>query len=213
MMESDELDIDYYSRIMEEAAFIDIYLNEPQSAVGTDASSPETIAQNGNRKRERDESCVGQCSKAIREKMRRDKMNERFLELSKLLEAGRPAKSDKFAILDDTIRILNELRAEALELKKKNKKLEEEIATLKEEKNELKEEKSLLKAEKERMEGYFRTMPLFAAGYMPPHPVAYHPVANKMMTFPNYGAIPMWQFLPPSARDVSKDHELRPPMA
>jgi len=55
----------------------------------------------------------------------------RFSELSKLLEPGGPARSDKSAILDDAIRVLNHLRSEAKELKDANAKLEEEIKSLK----------------------------------------------------------------------------------
>lgn len=55
----------------------------------------------------------------------------RFLELSKLLDPGRPVKPDKYAILDDAIRLLNQLKAEAKEVKEANTKLEEEIKSLK----------------------------------------------------------------------------------
>lgn len=51
------------------------------------------------------------------------------------------------------------------------------------------------------------------AGYMPGHPGAYHAGANKMAVFPSYGLVPMWQYMPPTARDTSRDHELRPPAA
>lgn len=57
--------------------------------------------------------------------------NCRFLDLSCVLEPGRPAKTDKPAILDDAIRVLNQLRAEAQELKEANEKLVEEIKSLK----------------------------------------------------------------------------------
>jgi cell division septum initiation protein DivIVA len=47
------------------------------------------------------------------------------------LEPGRQAKTDKPAILDDAIRVLNQLKAEAQELKETNEKLLEEIKSLK----------------------------------------------------------------------------------
>ncbi|KAK4260312.1 hypothetical protein QN277_003447 [Acacia crassicarpa] len=59
------------------------------------------------------------------------KFNLRFCDLSSILEPGRPVRTDKSAILDDTIRILNQLKNEAQELKETNEKLLEEIKTLK----------------------------------------------------------------------------------
>lgn len=48
------------------------------------------------------------------------------------------------------------------------------------------------------------------SGFMPAHPAAFQ---NKMPMFPSYGMYPMWHYLPPSVRDTSRDHELRPPAA
>lgn len=81
------------------------------------------------------------------------------------------------------------------------------------EKNELREEKLTLKADKERMEQQLKAMAIPPAGYMPGHPAAYHSGPNKMAVWPSYGLVPMWQYLPPAARDTSHDHELRPPAA
>lgn len=47
------------------------------------------------------------------------------------MDPGRPARTDKSAVLDDAIRVLNQLTAETGELKDAKKKLEEEIKTLK----------------------------------------------------------------------------------
>jgi len=70
-----------------------------------------------------------------------------------------------------------------------------------------------MKAEKEKMEERMKPMPIIPGGYVPPHPAAYHPGVGKMIAFPSYGTFPMWQWMPPAARDISKDYELRPPMA
>ena len=43
------------------------------------------------------------------------------------MEPGRPAKTDKLAILDDAIRVLKQLKTEAQELKETNERLLEEI--------------------------------------------------------------------------------------
>ncbi|KAK7243065.1 hypothetical protein RIF29_37849 [Crotalaria pallida] len=170
--------------------------------------------QENTRKRGRTDSCTKAGTKACREKLRREKFNERFCELSSALEPGRPVKTDKPAILDDTIRVLNQLKTEAQELKETNEKLLEEIKCLKAEKNELREEKLVLKADKERIEKQLKGFSIPPAGFMPPPPVAaYQAGMSKMAVYPNYGYIPMWQYLPPSTRDTSHDHELRPPAA
>lgn len=53
------------------------------------------------------------------------------MDLSSVLEPGRSPKTDKPAILDDAIRILNQLRDEAHKLEETNQKLLEEIKCLK----------------------------------------------------------------------------------
>ncbi|KAE8022536.1 hypothetical protein FH972_008327 [Carpinus fangiana] len=166
-----------------------------------------------SRKRGRTDSCSGPVSKACRERLRREKLNDRFLDLNSTLDPGRPVKIDKHAILDDTIRLLNQLKSESQELKETNEKLLEEVKSLKAEKNELREEKLTLKTDKERMEQQVKSMGIPHAGFMPGHPGAYHAGPNKMAVFPSYGLVPMWQYLPPAARDTSHDHELRPPAA
>nr|GEW64365.1 transcription factor ILR3-like [Tanacetum cinerariifolium] len=63
-----------------------------------------------SRKRLKSESSNVCGSKAGREKRRRDRMNERFVELGSILERGRPPKTDKTAILSDAIRMIMQLR-------------------------------------------------------------------------------------------------------
>ncbi|TQD74237.1 hypothetical protein C1H46_040233 [Malus baccata] len=141
---------------------------------------------------------------------------KRFVELNGVLEPGRPPKTDKAAMLDDTIKVLNQLRAEAQELTETNQKLLEEVKSLKAEKNEFREEKLVLKADKERLEQQLKGMAISPSGFVPTHPAvpaAHHPGANKMAVYPSYSLVPMWHYLPPSARDTSRDHKLRPPAA
>ncbi|XVF38429.1 hypothetical protein REPUB_Repub20aG0101000 [Reevesia pubescens] len=173
----------------------------------------EFVDRDCSLKRGRSGSCSRPGAKACREKMRRERLNERFMDLSSILEPGRPARTDKSAILDDAVRVLTQLRTEAQELKETHEKLLEEIKSLKAEKNELREEKLVLKANKEKIEQQLKTMTIPSAGYVPTNPAAYHPGSNKMAVFPGYGLVPLWQYLPPSARDTSQDHELRPPAA
>ncbi|RWR91646.1 transcription factor bHLH104-like protein [Cinnamomum micranthum f. kanehirae] len=185
------------------------------SGVEFNASFAGSLSQENAsaRKRARNESCSRPSSKACREKMRRDKMNDRFSDLCSILEPGRPVKTDKSAILSDAIRVLNQLRTEAKDLKEANEKLQEDIKVLKAEKNELREEKLRLKADKERMEQQVKAMTVLPVGLVPPHPAVYPTGVNKMMAFHGYGGVPMWQFLSPAALDTSQDTVLRPPAA
>lgn len=84
--------------------------------------------------------------KADREKLRRDKLNEHFLDLGKAIDPERP-KNDKASVLGDTIQVLKDLTAEVGRLKAEYTALSEESRELSQEKNELREEKTSLKSE------------------------------------------------------------------
>lgn len=58
-------------------------------------------------------------------------MNSRFVELSSVLEPGRPPKSDKAMILSDAARALVQLRSDVQQLKEANEKFQETIKDLK----------------------------------------------------------------------------------
>ena len=106
--------------------------------------------------RVRSESCSGSSSKACREKMRRDKLNDkcvscsfsvflyefeleldrfgllyRFMELGAILDPGRPPRTDKAAILIDATRMVTQLRTESQKLKDTNSDLQDKIKELK----------------------------------------------------------------------------------
>ncbi|WCJ24014.1 basic helix-loop-helix (bHLH) DNA-binding superfamily protein [Euphorbia peplus] len=189
--------------------------NNLSGRVDIDFSSAAVLSNENqtSRKRGRTDSCTNPTSKtkACREKLRREKLNDRFQDLNSVLEPGRSVRNDKPGILDDAIRVLNQLKTETQELKETNEKLVEEIKSLKAEKSELREEKLSLKADKERMEQQLKIMAVGPAGFMPPHPTTYQAGMNKLAVYPSYGMIPMW--LPPAARDTSKDHEYWPPAA
>ncbi|KAF5481118.1 hypothetical protein F2P56_001798 [Juglans regia] len=158
-------------------------------------------------------------SKACREKLRRDCLNERFLELGSIVEPGRPAKTDKTAILIDAIRMMTQLRSEAQKLKKSNEDLQLKIKELKSEKNELRDEKQRLKADKEKLEQQVSAMS-GQSGFLPHSSSMVAAFAaegqasrNKLIPFIGYPSIAMWQFMPPALVDTSQDHVLRPPVA
>ncbi|XP_047334963.1 transcription factor bHLH104-like [Impatiens glandulifera] len=189
------------------------------SLIEVSAQEEEWAEKNCTRKRVRGDSCskVGG-TKACREKLRREKLNERFLELSSVLEPGRPPKTDKLSILGDAIRVMSQLKAESEEHKENNQKLQDEIKTLKSEKNELREEKQVLKEDRDRIEQQLKCVSGSssspAGGFMPAAPPLYHHSGvNKMPMYPSYGYLPMWHYLPPSSVDTSQDQHLRPPAA
>ncbi|KAH8976052.1 hypothetical protein BDL97_01G193700 [Sphagnum fallax] len=170
----------------------------------------------------REEACGGAGNKACREKMRRDRLNDRFLELSTALEPGKPPKTDKATILSDAVRILTQLRSEAQQLQDSNNQLRDTIKDLKAEKNELRDEKTRLKADKEKLEQQVKDMTI-PTGYIP-HPAAIHAAAaafaaqsqaasSKAAQMAGYPGMAMWQWMPPAAVDTSQDHVLRPPVA
>ncbi|XP_048592904.1 transcription factor bHLH34 isoform X1 [Brassica napus] len=170
----------------------------------------EEFEEECSRKRGRTGPCRKPGTKACREKKRRELLNDKFMDLSSVLEPTRTPKTDKPAILDDAIRVVNHLRGEAHELKESNQKLLEEIKSLKAEKNELREEKMVLKSDKEKMEQQMRSMAAVPSpGFMPSHPAAFH--QNKMAVYGSYGYYPnmpmMPYLLPPSQRDTSQDQK------
>ncbi|XP_074573142.1 transcription factor ILR3-like isoform X2 [Curcuma longa] len=192
------------------------------ASIGEAYSDIYGLERTSSRKRTRDESCAEPKSKACREKMRRDKLNDRFAELSSFLDPGRPPKSDKATVLSDAVRVLTQLKAESEELKESNEKLQETIKDLKTEKNELRDEKIKLKADKENLEQQIKAMSMLPAGFMP-HPLAYHPAAafaphvqapsNKGAHFTAYPGMAMWQWLPRAVMDTTQDTKLWPPHA
>ncbi|GMH14408.1 hypothetical protein Nepgr_016249 [Nepenthes gracilis] len=176
--------------------------------------------ENCTKKRERSESCVPSSSKACREKLRRDRLNDKFVELGSILEPGSAPKTDKAAILSDAVRMVTQLRSEAQKLKDSNSSLQEKIREIKAEKNELRDEKQKLKAEKEKLEQQLKSMNSTQPGFLPPPPAIpaafaaqAPPAGSKLVPFVGYPGVAMWQFMPPAAVDTSQDHVLRPPVA
>lgn len=141
--------------------------------------------------------------KADREKLRRDRLNEQFLELGNTLDPDRP-KNDKATILTDTVQMLKDLTAEVNRLKTECATLTEEARELTQEKNELREEKSSLKSDienlgvqyQQRVRVMFPWAPMDPSVVMgpaysypvpvpvPPGPIPMHP---SMQPFPFFG--------------------------
>ncbi|KAL4581748.1 hypothetical protein LXL04_006276 [Taraxacum kok-saghyz] len=84
--------------------------------------------------------------KAEREKLKRDHMNDLFLELTKAVEPS-TQNSGKSSALTDTIRIIRDLIAQVESLKKDNSVLLAESQYVAIERNELKEENSAMEAQ------------------------------------------------------------------
>ncbi|CAK9187053.1 unnamed protein product [Ilex paraguariensis] len=179
----------------------------------------EGLKEAGSCKRLKSESCRKSGSKACREKLRRNRLNERFLELGSILDLGRPPKTDKEAILSEAVRMVTLLRSDSQKMKDSNEDLQEKIKELKAEKNELRDEKQRLKADKEKLEHQVKALSA-PTGFLP-HPSAAgaafsaqgQAAGNKLMPIIGYPGIAMWQFMPPALVDTSQDHVLRPPVA
>lgn len=172
----------------------------------------------GPRKRARGGACGVSESKALKEKLRRDKLNDRFQELSSILEPGKPPKTDKAAILSNAMRMVILLREEAQKLKESSENLLEKVHELKAEKNELRDEKQKLKVEKEKLEQQVKALSSqnsFMSNMSIPAPFPPQPqlVGSKLVPIMSYPGVPMWQFMPHAAVDTSEDHVLRPPVA
>ncbi|XP_010256783.1 PREDICTED: transcription factor ILR3-like [Nelumbo nucifera] len=170
------------------------------------------------KKRGRIESSAGPGTKACREKMRRDRLNDRFLELCSILEPGRLPKADKVVILNDATRLLNQLHLEAQKLKETNDVLKVTIQNLKTEKVELRDEKVKLKAEKERMEQMVKGLCVpcpFVPHHTFPAATTTYSVNGKNIPYqPSYlSPMAMWQWMPSASWDTTQDHVLRPPVA
>ncbi|XP_057429436.1 transcription factor ILR3-like [Lotus japonicus] len=179
----------------------------------------DAFKESGSRKRSRSGSCNLSGSKACREKMRRDQLNDRFLELSSILDPGRPSKMDKMGILSDAVRVVSQLREDAQKLRESTENLQGKINELKAEKNELRDEKQQLRAEKDIIEQKLKAISS-QPSFLPHHstlptafPAPRHVVGSKLMPIIGYPGVSMWQFLPSAAVDTSQDHVLRPPVA
>ncbi|KAL9452687.1 hypothetical protein AB3S75_008473 [Citrus x aurantiifolia] len=194
--------------------------NPPLSAEFDDSfGNLDAFKETGSRKRVRSGSCSASGSKACREKMRRDRLNDRFMELASILDPGRPPKMDKTVLLADAVQMVTQLRDEAQKLKVSNENLLGKINELQCEKNELRDEKQRLKTEKENLERQVKALssqPAFLP-HPPPVPAPFSApgqvVGGKLVPLVGYPGVSMWQFMPPAAVDTSQDHVLRPPVA
>ncbi|MBA0745640.1 hypothetical protein Gogos_008211, partial [Gossypium gossypioides] len=180
----------------------------------------DNLNETGSRKRLRSGSSSASGSKACREKMRRDKLNDRHVLLSLFLSLQPNLLPLIFAvILVDAARMVTQLRDEAQKLRESNESLQEKINELKAEKNELRDEKQRLKTEKDNLERQVKALGS-QPGFIPQAPAIPTPfstpsqvVGGKLVPFVGYPGVSMWQFLPPAAVDTSQDHMLRPPVA
>ncbi|XP_015058581.1 transcription factor bHLH121 isoform X2 [Solanum pennellii] len=147
----------------------------------------------------KDSIAARKVQKADREKLRRDRLNEQFMELGKTLDPDRP-KNDKASILSDTVQILKDLTAQVSRLKSEYAALTDESRELTQEKNDLREEKASLKSDIESLNAQYqqrmRTMYPWAGmdHSMVMHPPSYpYPMPVPIPT----GPVPMHPPLQP----------------
>ncbi|XP_010261279.1 PREDICTED: transcription factor bHLH121 [Nelumbo nucifera] len=147
----------------------------------------------------KDSVAARKVQKADREKLRRDRLNEQFLELGHALDPDRP-KNDKATILTDTIQMLKDLTTQVNKLKSEYATLSEESRELTQEKNELREEKASLKSDIENLNIQYqqRLRVMFPWAAMDPSVVMAPPSYPYAMPVPvPPGPIPMHPSLQP----------------
>ncbi|GJP33956.1 hypothetical protein CLOM_g18446 [Closterium sp. NIES-68] len=188
------------------------------------------------RKRSRDDLEEAGFSKAQREKMRRDRLNDRFLELGRELDPTTTPRTDKGIILNNAVRVLTGLKAEAAALKQGTWQLQEQIKELKAEKSELRDEKARLKAQRECLQLQLQALPLptpdrfsspaaaaaaAAAALAALQAAASGPISSHFTVKPQ-ASVPadaahapgsVWQWLQSASGDVARDQVLRAPVA
>ncbi|XP_052193082.1 transcription factor bHLH121-like [Diospyros lotus] len=149
----------------------------------------------------KDSVAARKVQKADREKLRRDRLNEQFLELGKVLDPDRP-KNDKASILTDTIQMVKDLTTQVERLKVEYATLTTESRELTQEKNDLREEKASLKSDIENLNTHYQqrlrtTFPWAAIDHsVVMHPPSYPlPMPVPMPIAP--GPIPMHPSLQP----------------
>lgn len=171
--------------------------------------------------------------------MRRDRLNERFLELGRDLDPSTTPRTDKGIILGNAVRALTGLKAEAAALKQGTFQLLDQIKELKAEKTELRDEKARLKAHREFLQLQLQALPFPGSeSYSSPATAAATAVAvtaiqaaagaahttqtgvksppAQPQTAADISRVPtMWQWLPPAlAVETNGNHSLlRPPVA
>lgn len=162
----------------------------------------------------KDSVAARKVQKADREKLRRDRLNEQFLELGKVLDPDRP-KNDKGSILTDTIQMAKDLTDQVNRLKAEYSTLTEESRELTQEKNDLREEKASLKSDIENLNAQYQqrlraTFPWAAID----HSVVMHPPSYPMpvpMPVPiPPGSIPMHPSLQPYPFFGNQNHGVIP---
>ncbi|XP_054824384.1 transcription factor bHLH121 isoform X1 [Prosopis cineraria] len=135
------------SSLQPQSQLVTVTSNRLQNSHTESRHRPEAEAQ--------DPVAARKLQKADREKLRRDRLNEHFLELGNTLDPDRP-KNDKATILTDTIQVLKDLSAEVDRLKAEHAALSEESHELMQEKNELREEKISLKSDIENLNSQYQ---------------------------------------------------------
>lgn len=126
-----------------------------QSLQAPNQFAPSSIPLQSGSGVEKDNSSARKTQKAGREKLRRDRLNEQFLELGKVLDPDRP-KNDKGTILTDTIQVVTGLTAQVTRLKAEFATLTDESRELTQEKNDLREEKAVLKSDIESLNSQYQ---------------------------------------------------------
>lgn len=169
--------------------------------------------------------------KSRREKLRRDALNDRFMDLSALLdpESGKPLKTDKASIVTDAARVIKTLREELARLSASLENMTKTNEEMTKERESLVADKAALVQDKAKLEHqlhcFMSSMPFASpvvapAGPYPPAPQAgaLVPVGavNGAVKPGQAGMMPvMWSFPPLVVQSTTaeEDAKLRAPVA
>lgn len=209
---------------------------EPFGMYGDDLDTPQGVQAEGaenSQKRERETGGdVGAKSKkSRREKLRREALNDKFMELSALLDPEKPPKTDKATIVTEAAEVIRRLRRELEHISASLKSAQQVAERLETEKNGLQADKIALQQDKaalqqdklkieHQLHSYLNHLP-FASPTPFPMPYAVGPQSGPMMVpkvplAPNSGGVPVMFSMPPlivHTTTAEEDAKLRAPAA
>ncbi|XP_059314342.1 transcription factor bHLH121 isoform X2 [Lycium ferocissimum] len=160
----------------------------------------------------KDSIAARKVQKADREKLRRERLNEQFIELGKTLDPDRP-KNDKASILCDTVQMLRDLTSQVSKLKSEYAALTDESRELTQEKNDLREEKASLKSDIESLNAQYqqRVRTMYPWAGMDPSMVMHPPSYSYPMPVPvPTGPVPMHPSMQPYPFFSNQNHAVVP---
>ncbi|XP_006663030.1 transcription factor BHLH062-like isoform X2 [Oryza brachyantha] len=150
---------------------------ESSGSLGGSSNAASEKAVDGSVDKRSQEKAPKKTHKAEREKLKRDQLNDLFVELSSMLDPERQ-NSGKATVLGDAARVLRDLVSQVESLRKEQSALLTERQYVGSEKNELHEENSMLRAQILELHNELCAR-MGSNSLNPSNPVMSQPVANN----------------------------------